>query len=81
MKKLPKLIKEPDRKYTIGVDVVTEGNREIFTFCVQYHDGKIFCIEQIDSIINTVDYKIDSPTDEYIKELAEYYNAPIYKGF
>jgi len=81
MKELPKLIKHPDREYVIGVDLSNEGNNEIFTFCVQYKNGKLNCIEQIDSVINKVDYIIDSPTEEYIKELAEYYNAPIYKGF
>lgn len=81
MKELPTLIKNPNRKYTIGVDVTNEGNTEIFTFCVQYHDGKTFCIEQMDSIINNVDYATDSPTEKYIHQLADYYNAPIYKGF
>lgn len=81
MKELPKLIKNPDRKYTIGIDVANEGNTEIFTFCVQYYDGKIFCIEQMDSIINSVDYATDSPTEKYVQQLAEHYNAPIYRGY
>ena len=80
MKKLPKLIKYPNRKYVIGIDVVNEGNNEIFTFCVQFKEGSKIHIEQVDSLINIVDYKINSPTDQYIKELREYYNAPIYRG-
>jgi hypothetical protein len=81
MKELPILIKSTDRKYTIGVDVAYEGVNEIFTFCVQYMIGKQIILEQIETIINKVEYKIDSPIEKYIQELSEYYNAPIFKEF
>jgi hypothetical protein len=43
--------------------------------------GKQIILEQIETIINKVEYKIDSPIEKYIQELSEYYNAPIFKEF
>ncbi len=77
MKNLPVLLKQPNKKYFIGCDIAREGSDETFTFCVMFKEDEILHVQQCESVINRVEYKVDSPTQRYIDTLEFFYNNQI----
>jgi len=78
MKDLPILIKSPDKDYVIGVDICSEHNNlEIFTYCISYRDGDSIIIQDCKSISNIVEFRNESPIENYIEQLSEFYNTRI----
>lgn len=81
MEKLPVLIKQPNKRYSVGVNFTKKGKADIFAFCVT--DKQEFTIHQCGTIYNN--FETEQQRNEWFEQqcntLSSFFNAPIIKEY